>query len=308
MKTFFGVILLIALFLAVLVIGFFILASFISAIAVIVKYKPKSYAQFKQAMKTDNEIIMKSRKALQEYESRLLAICEQPLINDADTRQLVDYISQNDLTERQIQGFSHKAFKKHYSVIMEDNLLTESELASVNHLLDFLKPKHALIQKELSEIAKHTTLREISVGVLPTVATSIVALKREEIAHFVVGASLREERVISRGYQGGSHGVSIRIAKGVTYRVGQNRGKMVSETGIVDVDSGSFIITNQRLIFVGNKKSFSYDYKKLLAWNVYSDGISLNFDNAASRNLAFSDDVDADILYFLLAYLVEQSR
>lgn len=308
MKTFFGIVLFLALSLFVLAVCILMLISLGSLIKTVIKHKPKSYAQLKQAIKTDKDIAIRDSETLKAYKEKLTDICSKPIIDDADIDQLTTYVENNNLSKNRIQHYSHKAFKQHYSVVMEDNLLTEEELISIDRLLGFLNLNSSLIEKELKEIAKHLTLRDISIGRLPQVETSAIALKRDELAHFIVLANLREERVISRGYKGGSQGVSIRIAKGMTYRVGQNRGKLVSEKGIVDVDSGDFIVTSQRLIFIGAKKSFSYEYKKLLAWNVFSDGISLSFDNAASRNLSFEGEVDADVLYFLLSYLVERSR
>ena len=68
---------------------------------------------------------------------------------------------------------------------------------------------------------------------------------------------MAEEKVISRKYQGGSQGMSFRVMKGVSYRVGGHRGHITSETGVVAVSDGELILTNNRVIFRGDKKSFT---------------------------------------------------
>jgi hypothetical protein len=80
--------------------------------------------------------------------------------------------------------------------------------------------------------------------------------KKGELVHYGSAAVLREDRVVSLGYQGGSQGVSIRIMKGVSYRVGTHRGHIVKENQLVQTSAGVLIITNQRLFLVptsGNK-------------------------------------------------------
>lgn len=87
-----------------------------------------------------------------------------------------------------------------------------------------------------------------------------------------------------------------RVAKGVTFRVGNQRGKMVSQTGLVDVDSGYFIMTNKRFMFKGSKKSFAYTFKQLVGYTVYNDGMHLHSSRGATRLLRFMQDFQPDIV------------
>jgi hypothetical protein len=51
---------------------------------------------------------------------------------------------------------------------------------------------------------------------------------------------------------------------------------MTSQSGLVPVSEGYFIITNKRLVFSGNRKSVSTNLDKLLAIEVYADGLMLS--------------------------------
>ena len=117
---------------------------------------------------------------------------------------------------------------------------------------------------------KAVALGQIDAGMFPEVANPPVNLQFGEKAYFVVDAQLLEERVVGRQYQGGSHGVSFRIMKGVSYRVGASRGRSVPVRGVVPVSTGCFCITSQRLIFAGNVKSFAVDRRKILSTDVLS--------------------------------------
>jgi len=71
-------------------------------------------------------------------------------------------------------------------------------------------------------------------GKLPVVdetqtGSNQVLLKRNEIVHFAQDAELKEMKVVQVGYEGGSQGISFRIAKGVRYHVGGSRGHLVKD-------------------------------------------------------------------------------
>src|SRR5215813_13979532 len=94
-----------------------------------------------------------------------------------------------------------------------------------------------------------------------------------EKAYWVENGALYEPRVVRRYYEGGSSGVSFRVMKGVNFRVGAHRGNLVSETENVPVSSGTLIITNLRIAFVGDRKSFSTEFRKILDAQPAMDGI-----------------------------------
>lgn len=124
------------------------------------------------------------------------------------------------------------------------------------------------------EIHMKIFLKEINEGHLPTVDNPGIILEANEIIHWHESGNLIEERVIGRKYVGGSRGTSFRIAKGVSYKIGGSRGYSVSERGDVPVSSGNLIITNMRIVFNGDKKSFNFKFGKIL---------SINFDESYNR-------------------------
>jgi hypothetical protein len=86
---------------------------------------------------------------------------------------------------------------------------------------------------------------------------------------------LKEMKAVQVGYVGQSQGVSLRIAKGVYYRIGRSRGHLVKDEHYVVTSAGLFIITNQRVLLhpsTGNK-SVSIDLKKILSYNCYENGL-----------------------------------
>lgn len=87
------------------------------------------------------------------------------------------------------------------------------------------------------------------------------------------GAVLIEPRTGLGQFRGGSQGVSFRIAKGVSYRVGQSRGTYEpGPTRPTPIDSGAALISSQRVIFRGPMHSREWLYKNLVGLDHSSDG------------------------------------
>jgi hypothetical protein len=79
------------------------------------------------------------------------------------------------------------------------------------------------------------------------------------------------DRTPSR-YVGGSTGASFPIAGGVRFKVGAQRGTIVSGTEMqMDKDQGVVMLTNERLIFTGPVKSQEWKFDKLLMLSTSDD-------------------------------------
>ena len=89
--------------------------------------------------------------------------------------------------------------------------------------------------------------------------------KGETVYLVGAGAALIEPRRPPAQWQSGSQGFSFHVAKGVTYRVGQTRGHIVQqEEQPTPIDTGTVIITDQRVVFEGSKATREWAFPKLL--------------------------------------------
>jgi hypothetical protein len=131
-------------------------------------------------------------------------------------------------------------------------------------------------------------------------------LQKNEVAFWCEPGNILEERVVGRRYEGGSQGVSFRIMKGVSYRVGAHRGHIVTDKAVVPVSAGHLIITNKRVIFRGDSKSFSIKFDKLLELNFYSDGVRLTDEKGKPRLVRFAEEGNTDIVGAILSHAVNK--
>ena len=124
-----------------------------------------------------------------------------------------------------------------------------------------------LVALRNGRLARTQTLHQLEFGTVTAPPIPNLVMRRGETVLWSIGGTLYETKVVSRRYEGGSRGVSLRIVKGVSVRVGAQRGQLVTEEGNVPVSSGLFVVTNQRLIFQGDAKSVSDSLDKILDIN-----------------------------------------
>jgi len=111
-----------------------------------------------------------------------------------------------------------------------------------------------------------------------------ILLKKGELPVLVV----RPVGLIEMGreggtYQGGSHGVSIRVAKGVSYRVGAHKGTFVPGPEVIKVvDEGTVVVTTQRVVFQGAGKTREWLFAKLIGID-HSTGSSSSMLHVSNR-------------------------
>ncbi|MEX0984925.1 MAG: hypothetical protein WD096_07720 [Actinomycetota bacterium] len=131
-----------------------------------------------------------------------------------------------------------------------------------------------------------------------------ILLKKGEFALAVIaGAGLVEMGRERGSYQGGSHGVSVRAMKGVSYRVGAHKGVFVQGPEILKiVDNGTAVVTNQRVVFQGMGKTREWLFTKLIGIDHASEGGSSiihvsNRQNASG--LAYGEAVANEVRFRL---------
>lgn len=187
-----------------------------------------------------------------------------------------------------------------------DGVVTAEEEAELHKIQAFLKIEDGAIAGSRAELARLRVIAEIEAGNLPGVAVSGLVLQKNETPHWSEPGALIEERVVSRKFEGRSSGVSFRIAKGVSYRIGASRGNLISETAKLKVSHGDLIVTSWRVIFRGDKKSFTYRLDKLLDVNMFSNGVGVTGENGNPRVVMFDNDRNADIVGSILSAAVNR--
>lgn len=230
----------------------------------------------------------------------------RPVMREDEATAVVSQMSDSDFAL--CLSARRSCFRRFLANAMMGDAITPHEAEQLKRIQQLLRLRDNQLGILASQIARAEALGRIDAGMPPEVTNPPINLQSGEKTHLVVSAQLLEERVVGRRYEGGSHGVSFRVMKGVSYRVGASRGRSVSVRGIVPVSSGWFCITNQRLVFSGNAKSFTVDRKKVLSTQIHSDGITISPETGATRAVQFTESVDPNFVQRLVDWVTNPLR
>jgi len=240
-------------------------------------------------------------KDKKQFFQSLLKAADDGKLTDSEIKQIQTRKSELELTDDDLKSVRVQAYNAALHAARSDGKVTVEEEAELDKLQSTLKISDVEITKSKQELARLRLLTEIQNGNMPTVSVQNVILQKSETAHWAEPGNILEERVVSRRYEGGSQGLSFRIAKGVSYRVGGHRGHLVTDKAVLPVSSGELIITNKRVIFRGDAKSFNVRLDKLLEINFFSDGVRLTDDKGKPRIVQLSNSGNADIVGAVLS-------
>jgi hypothetical protein len=176
---------------------------------------------------------------------------------------------------------------------LEDDCLAPHE----EQLLDRIRERYSLTHDELDRAGADTrffkalTIRDALEGKLPQrVAFAGMIpfnLQKSESLVWVFQDVKYYEYRSSTHYEATSRGVSIRIARGVYYRVGAFKGHPVHEQHQVLADAGILGLTNKHLYFSGATEHFRVPYDKVVEFQPFSDGLGIQRDAATAKPQLF---------------------
>lgn len=147
---------------------------------------------------------------------------------------------------------------------------------------------------KLRKAKDEQAMQEMLAQPLTEIKPKQALLKSGEKAYGSVFANLQEVQTV--GYSGGTSGVSLRVAKGLTVRTGSIRAHAVK--GAVIVASGELVITDRRVLFAGDRKSFDIPLENILNVTNYSDGFGFH---SSKKTYTLITDNDRDRMVFAIA-------
>lgn len=128
-------------------------------------------------------------------------------------------------------------------------------------------------------------------GALPSIPVPI-RLQREECCHVSVPASHHEFRTVTRAFRYSGPTARIKIAKGISWRLGQINLERVTDEVLTQLDSGTLYVTNKRLLFDGTRKTAQIPFKKVMRFTPYQNGIRVEKDSGKDQFFACTTDIE----------------
>jgi hypothetical protein len=229
------------------------------------------------------------------YDMMMAAVADG-LYTDEEDKAIRSTFASRGLTPDDVSLIRSRVMVAALDAVKSDGVVSRQEQESIERLAATLQIPSQELAVTRAELAKLRVISDLEQGIVPEVDTAGVALQKGEVAIWREKAKLLEDRVVRREYQGGSRGVSIRIMKGLSYRVGATRGQSVPVTETVEVASGHLFITTKHIIFSGDAKSFRVKLEKIIDVTLYNDGMRFAADGKVKPHLLSTRNGAGDLL------------
>jgi hypothetical protein len=191
------------------------------------------------------------------------------------------------LADKERRTLQDETFTNYAEAVLADDHLTPEEEGAFRAVTEALQiPEESLTQiGQHRDIFMRLVVAQLNDGRLGVLDSPRLIAKASEVVHAETSAALMKEVTI-RQFQGGSSGVSFRIAKGVRYHVGGFKGQsVVIGTELQVQDSGVLSVSSSRVVFLGEKKMMEFLYAKLVGLEVFNDGVRLQVSNRQTVSL-----------------------
>ena len=177
---------------------------------------------------------------------------------------------------------------------LDDGIFSEEEQQSIDAFLDvYGLAANDIDEKGRNMLVRGALIRDLLEGVVkPRIDASSLPFKpvKGEVSIWGYdGMTVAEIRQESQ-WQGGSQGVSFRVAKGVYWRVGKAAAQRVTTEAIRDLGSGVVFITSHHLYYHVGNKSERIKHDKIFNIAKYSDAVVVHREGASKKPLVLKTD------------------
>ena len=215
-------------------------------------------------------------------EARLAAIS----VHDGDQhlQDLSAAIRQAGLDPDETNRLLIQAWEAAVESALEDGLVSLDE----DSALAKYSSHFTLTQQDLDGNGAQTSLvqaaviRDVTQGIVPqrqniTGAVPFNLMKSEQLVWVIQGVDYLET-VVRRERQGTSHGLSVRVARGLYYRPSTFRSRPIEWEETIHADTGLLGLTTKHIYFAGNRKKFRVRYDRIVSFDPFDDGFGIMRD------------------------------
>jgi hypothetical protein len=170
---------------------------------------------------------------------------------------------------------------------LADHMITVAEEQRIDELREEFGLSGAALGAVAHKLVKAEILRDLDYGRIPRRVNlegecPINLQRGERIIWIFNGVSYQTVRSRTQ-YVGASHGVSLRIMKGVYYRVGAHKGERVQTPYLSEEGRGDLAVTDRAVYFLSPGKVVKIPATKIVSIKPYSDGIEIIRDAATAK-------------------------
>lgn len=206
-------------------------------------------------------------------------------------QQKLDAASRQGLTPEAALEARTTGLKRALDTAFEDHLLDDDEENALRAYIDRFAPHGLAREQAIERLNQGQILRTVCEGNVPDniefVGRVPFNLQKSEKLVYVFNDVQYYERMTRTRRTGTSHGVSIRLAKGLYYSPRQFQSQTEEWQETVHRDTGVLGLTTKHIYFRGPEKAFRRPYSKIVSIDYEYDGISYVPDLANAKPQIF---------------------
>lgn len=256
----------------------------------------------------EKRMVNLAKKQAVEEQQRLVAEKIKPVVSDVE--QLILNAIPLEVIEEKLQEFTlgeQRLIIKISFLHVLDHLIDNVEIsADYEAYIESIHTKYLSSELNITnhlyqEYIKNCTLSKVLRGEIPqyTINNCPLNLEANEVIIWVFNSVTSYQEVTKTINVGASEGLSVRIARGIYYRVGAFRGEPITTTNLKPLYYGNLIITNKNVYFYSTQKSVKYPYDKILAYVPFEDAIGIQQTRANSKTVYY-EGIDGRYAFNLL--------
>lgn len=179
-----------------------------------------------------------------------------------------------------------------YTTALADRRFTTDEEAHVTALATALGVTMKMDEETKRIVARSRLMAHIEDGDLPTITVRIL-LQRGEACHFAADVAHHEMRTVTKRINYSGPMASIKIMKGLRWRIGSVSVQRVTRDVLTQLDTGRMYLTSKRIIVDGSKKNVSIPFGKITKFTVFKDGLQI--EKASGRDVYLLGEADWEL-------------
>lgn len=241
-----------------------------------------------------------------------IAASERQVVHPRYAIALRDALADARLTDEERATLARLAEQLRLPDDVQKELHTRSSRSVIEGLLDRSVADRRLSPAELEQLAsvarhlgvtpdfdgateamldRYALFWHIENGDLPSVIVDDIPLDADETCHLALPAERYESRGVGEASDSEGAG-SVRIARGVYYRVGSTTDERMNRGSLEKVDTGRLLVTSKRVLFDGTKGSSPFRLRELSSYQVYADGLALDRRSGGGPWFALQGDTE----------------
>ncbi len=241
---------------------------------------------------------LKKREGKNKYKSKIQEFVSDWELNIAEKKELKKIAEEYKLDDIDLSELHRMASSTAFKNIISDERITEEEKKNLQELVNYFWIELKDFNFDQKAFNKYYTLSLIDKWTLPEIKEHNldIIFKKWEVLHWACAGSLKKYKRITNKINYGGLGASIKIMKGVRYRVGSTNVSTSSTEHLMIEDVGTFWLTNERIWFKWSRKNFTFAYEKIHTFELNNAWLTIAKDGKETPYIVWLEDYDIPCL------------